>query len=233
MVVRLLLAGSVKRSFDPLHSARGLRDIAAQSIGLKEAENLAITNVELASPELGFGEARIEIGSANQAMARCVALALDREETLSLPGGRFELATIDAVELDIETRLHRRSGESQWRLRFLSPTATGDDPLPTIDSLFEDLLARTIEVCPAVGVPFVGRRLGDLVSLTDYDLQSCPVQDRLGWIGWVQLRKAPEVSSTVPIELLLHTAEVIGLGHHRCLGHGSVRVSDVRHRNAA
>lgn len=230
MVVRLLVTGSVQRAFDPLDSALGMREFAAKTVGA-EAEDLAVTDVDLLQPESGFGEARLEVGVMRSPVARRLAVALDEVDRVNLPGGRFEVASIDAVELDIEARLRVPSERTQWRLRFLSPTAVGAVPYPLPSAILSDLLVRLANESPTVGVRFVGRDLDEVLRLSSYDIQSCPVGHGLGWIGWAMVRLGPDVPPSVPVDVVLRAAEVIGLGRDRSRGCGRIRVDDVRKRN--
>jgi hypothetical protein len=232
VVVRLLVTGSVRRSFDPLDSALGVREFAAKTVGA-EAEGLAVTNVDLLQPEIGSGEARLEVGVVRSAVARRLAVALDEVDQVNLPGGRFEVASIDAVELDVEARLQVPNERTQWRLRFLSPTAVGAVPYPLPSAILSDLLTRLAEDSPTIEARFVGRDLDDVLRVSGYDIQSCPVGQGLGWIGWAMVRLGQGVPRSLPVDVVLRAAEVIGVGRDRSLGCGRVRVDDVRNRNVS
>ncbi len=227
--VRLIVTGRATPDLDVQHSAGRICDLIHDAEGTIGLETLAVTDIALRQP-YEDSAARFEVGLLDGRSARAIANIFDQIDSFKVNGGRFHIDEIDGIELDIHRRAQLPQTDAEWLLRFTSPTSFGSSPYPALEHLLGDILTALAGTEPDLVAPFVGRDLASLASIARYDLQAAPVGRSTGWVGWIELARAPE-GKGLPIGVLLHASEIIGLGRGRARGHGAVRVSEVRHRN--
>lgn len=223
--VRLLVAGYVDRTDRLMSSARSVADTVRSLSGRTP---VAATDVHLL--DLDGDSARFEVAFDDEDGAWATGESLDRIERLRLGSSHFTIDEIHAIEVDLDRRAAEEDPHDRWDVRFLSPTTFEGASFPNPDVLVRQLLRTALPASADLALSFVDADIGAVLELDQFDVQSVPVADRLGWIGRVRYRRGPGAGDR-PISVLLRAGDCLGVGDDRQSGCGVMASDPIRPRN--